>query len=51
MDVDIGKLVSGLTYFKDEGLWISQIFIIVFSVLIFNFFFFQAEDGIRDISV
>ncbi len=37
MDVDIETLVSGLTYFKDEGLWISQIFIVVFSVLIFNF--------------
>ncbi|NOX44026.1 MAG: mechanosensitive ion channel family protein [Gammaproteobacteria bacterium] len=36
--MDIEQLIPGFTFFKEEGVWVSQIFIIVFSVLLFNYF-------------
>lgn len=34
----IEDIVSSLGYFKDEGLWVIQIFIIVFAVMLLNYF-------------
>ncbi len=36
--MDIENIFTNLEYFKDEGLWMTQIFIIVFLVLLFNYF-------------